>query len=182
MASTTAARAAATSSAWRTWNATDGPLRSTNSHGGDTELGGDPAGQDRGRVAMRVERRVRDDTQPLRATAARQRPVLQPMIAEVLDAADPHPARDVRHDPTGQDGDVDPPRSLGRDARERAQAALGERLDDGDRRVARADRQGAVEVDDDEQRAPGGARGDRAPTRHRPGRRSMRGPPAAVTA
>ena len=35
IAATTAARAAATSSAWRTWNATDGPLRSTNSHGGD---------------------------------------------------------------------------------------------------------------------------------------------------
>ena len=46
IAATTAARAAATSSAWRTWNATDGPLRSTNSQPGWPSSRGDAAWRD----------------------------------------------------------------------------------------------------------------------------------------
>ena len=56
MAATTAARAATRSSAWRTWNATDGPLRSTNSQAGrprtsGTRAASDSAGLERGLVA-----------------------------------------------------------------------------------------------------------------------------------
>ena len=73
IAATTAARAAATSSAWRTWNATDGPLRSTNSHGGAPSSRATPAASISAGVAVGVERRVVDDRQTLRAPAARQR-------------------------------------------------------------------------------------------------------------
>ena len=131
-------------------------------------------------MAVRIERRVGDDPELLRAPAARQRSVLEAVVTEVLHAADPHAHGDIRHDPPGQDGDVDPARSLGRDPCERAQAALRDRLDDRHRRVAGTDRKRPVEVGDD-QDGPGGSEGDR---RFRDvGRgRDHGGPPAAVTA
>ena len=181
--STTAARAAATSSAWRTWNATDGPLRSTNSHGGAPELGGDARREHLGRVAVDVEAPGRSSTasrsaRPPRGSVA----VLQPVVAEVLDAADPDARRDVGHDPAGQDRDVQPPGPGGRDAaasRRSARWASGSMWADG--RVARPDRQRPVEVGDDEQRRPGRDQARRAPRRSRrpdEARRRAAAPPA----
>ena len=99
-----------------------------------------PRGEGLGGVAMDVEGRVGDDGQALGAPAARQRALLQAVVAEVLHATDPHARRDVGHDPPVRTATWARPGRCGGDPRQSAQAALGERLDPGDRRVARTRR------------------------------------------
>ena len=138
IAATTAARAAATSSAWRTWKATDGPLRSTNSQRGC------PSSWRRPRPAPRRSRVwpptpgsvVRRGVGP---PAAWQPAVLEAVVAEVLDPADADARRDVGHGPPGQDGDVKAPRPSGREAAEAPKGPPRERLDAGRGRVTRPD-------------------------------------------
>ena len=102
MAASTAARAATRSSAWRTWKATEGPLRSTNSHAGvprtsGTRVASTSAGasESRGRHGKWFEAG--------RVPAAPERTRLKAVVAEIDDAADPGPRRDVGRGPTGQD-------------------------------------------------------------------------------
>ena len=155
--------------AWRTWNATDGPLRSTNSQSGRSRSSGT-------RVARRSAGAWAAAWSPryvvtidCRAPAARVRPVLEPVVAEVADAADPDARGDVGGGPTGQDGDGDTLRPACGDPGQPAQGALGGWHDDRRARVARADGQRPVEVGDDEER-PGRAIETR-PDRWRPGSR-----------
>ncbi len=118
-----------------------GPLALHEQPGRRPQLVRHGVGQARRRTAVAVEGRIRHHLQVLRARPARQRAVLEAMIAQVFHATDPDAGRDVRHDPPGQDRDVDARGSLGRHAREGPQAALRDGLDDRDRGVARPDRQ-----------------------------------------
>ena len=124
MAARTAARAAGMSSAWRTWNATDGPLRSTNSHGGAPSAVDDPGGQRLGVTARSRSNPGSGVTTIGAAAAAREPAVLEPVVAEVVDAADPRPLGDIGDGPPGQDRDLDAA-PAGRRRSRRAGAAPG---------------------------------------------------------
>ena len=152
MAASTAARAAARSSAWRTWNATDGPLRSTNSQAGRPSSSGT-------RVAS-TSAGASDASWPARnvvcdagrVAAAPERAGLQAVVAEVADAADADPCRDVRRRfaRSGSRRDTRSGRAAAtRASRRRARRASGT-ISRG-RRVARALGQRPVEVAHDEQ-------------------------------
>ena len=170
IAATTAARAATRSSAWRTWNATDGPLALDEQPGRPSRA---PRGRARARISAGSTRRLVAGAERRheagRAAAPRERPGLQPVVAQVADAADPDPRRDVGRGPAGQDRDGDPLGPGGGDAGEPAEGAPRERHDDRRAGVARALGERAVEVGDDEQ-PPGSRRqpGDRSDARSRP--------------
>ena len=86
-----------------------------------------------------------------------------------------------RDRPPGQDRDAEPTGPRGRDAAERAQGPLRERLDAGGGRVARPDGERPVEVDHDQQRCGNGRR--RAPRRRgRDGRGEARDRVSGVAA
>ena len=88
-----------------------------------------------------------------RITAARERPRLEAVIAEVGQAADADPRRDIQRGPAGQDGDGEPLRVSGRHARQSSEGPARQGHDGGRARIARALGQRAVEVGHDEQRA-----------------------------
>ena len=175
----------ATSSACRTWNATDGPLRSTNSQAGCPSSSATPDGEDLRRVAVVVVCRVRRHHEPLRPPAARQRPVLSPWSprysipptrTRAATSATTRPVRTATCTPAR-------PRCPTRASAAQARRASGSMPGDG--RVARADRERPIEVgDDQERRAAGGERASkgrggprrrRTSARRRPaGRRSRR--------
>ena len=119
--------AAGMSSAWRTWNATDGPLRSTNSHGGEPSDAATPAASASACGAWRrtPPRRDGDLAARRRAGAA----VLEPVVAEIVDAADAGALGDVGDGPSGQDGDGEPVRPGRSDRGHPAQGPPGGGLD-----------------------------------------------------
>ena len=167
------------------------PLAFDEQPGGGNQRLLDTGREGLGRVTVDVVGRVGRRDQPLRTGTAREDAVLEPVVAEILHAADPDACRDVGHDPPGQDGHVEAVGPCRGDATETAQRTLGERLDPRDCRVARADREGAVEIDDDEERRSRGDQrveraGDLSAGRHgriRLGRSPRpRAPPARVTA
>ena len=143
------------SSAWRTWKATDGPLRSTNSQAGRPRTPGTRVARMLGRLERGVVTGTERGDQALgRAPPRGEGAGLQAVVAEIADATDPDPACDVRRRPTGQDRDREA--RSGRSAaipRQPAQGAAGQRHDDGGGRIARALGQRAVEVGHDEQAA-----------------------------
>ena len=110
IAARTAARAAGMSSAWRTWNATDGPLRSTNSHGGDAELAGDAGGERLGVRRVALEPGLRRDHDRARGRRAASRPCWSPWSPRYSMPPTRVALGDVGDGPAGQDRDVEPVR------------------------------------------------------------------------
>ena len=139
------------SSAWRTWNATDGPLRSTNSQAGRAEDLGHARGEHLGRCQRRFVAGTERGLDAGRVAAARERAGLEAVVAEIDDAADADPGGDVGRGPTGQDRHRHAVGPCRRDAGQPAQRAASERDDRRRRRVARALGQRPVEVAHDEQ-------------------------------
>ena len=139
IASNTAARAAGMSSAWRTWNATDAPLRSTNSHGGRPSSSATPEASASAVTPWRLEcraRRRRRSTLGRPATLEPRR--LQPVVAEVLDATDPRPGRDVATVRPVRIATCSRPGRRGRDPGQPPQRAPGAGVDRAAAAVARA--------------------------------------------
>ena len=123
---------------------------------GVAELVRHPGRQALCRVGVHLEPRLGRDPDALRVAAAREPAMLQPMVAQVLDPADPDAGRDVGHDPAGQDDDRDASGPLDGEPRQPAQGPLRDGVDRGGARVSRAGRERSVEVDHDEQRWRGG--------------------------
>ena len=100
-----------------------------------------------------------------RVAAARERPRLEAVVAEVDDATDADPGRHVERGPAGQDGHGGTVGMAGRDTGDPAQGATGERHDGRGTRVTRPLRERAVEVGHDQEAArplrETGDRGDR---------------------
>ncbi len=87
-----------------------------------------------------------------RIPAPRERSRLEAVIAEIGQAADAHPRRDIECGPAGQDGDGESFRMPGGHAGKPSERAAGQGHDGGRARIARALGQRAVEVGHHEKR------------------------------
>ncbi len=115
------------------------------------ELVGDTRGERLGRDAVGLEPGLDGGRDPVRRAAPIEPGRLQAVVAEILDAADPGTRCDIRDGPPGQDGHVQAAGPGVRDPGQASERAPGARVDGRRRGVARAGRQRAVEIRDDEQ-------------------------------
>jgi hypothetical protein len=129
------------------------------------ELGHAP-GQALGRCVGRLVAGSERGRDAARAGTARVGPGLQPVVAEIGDPADPGPGGHVGRGPAGQHDDRHAVRSRGRDRGQPSQGSLGERDDARRARIARRNRERAVEVGHDEESPRAG--GQAAHERRRP--------------
>ena len=104
--------------------------------GRPAELLGDARRQGLGRDAVGLEAGLDDGGDGVGRPASIEPRRLQAVIAQVLDAADPGPGRDVRDGPPGEDGHVQPARPRGGDPGQTPECAPGAGIDAGGRRIA----------------------------------------------
>lgn len=116
------------------------------------EFRGDSRRQPLRRVPMSLEARLAANPQRGRTTSTAHPAMLQSVVAQILDPANPDPGSDIQHGSPGQDDRPDPRRTRFAQARQDAQGALRNRVDGSGAGIARAGRERPVEVRHEEER------------------------------